>query len=191
MAYNISLISFFDILGFGNIVDTANDTSKVLKILEALKYEATPDKESASTFEMKFANFSDSVVRTTNILSESNREYQSGILFSELLILVHIQSTLIFEDVFVRGCVTVDKIYQDESYIFGPGLNRAYRLEKNIAIFPRIIIDPRVFMVWEQTPALKAGHHNLLQEKEYIRALLRESSDGVWFLDYLVLIFVE
>lgn len=185
--YNISIISFFDILGFRNIVDGTNDPDEVLRILETLKYQTIPSpEESALILEQKVSNFSDTVVRTTNIVSEINREYQLGILYNEFLDLIYIQYSLINDrDVFIRGSVTIDEIYQDSSYVFGSGLNRAYDLEKEVAIYPRIIIDHRVFSILEGTELLKASYRDLSTEKNYIKNIVRESDDGVWFLDYL------
>ena len=184
--YNTSIISFLDILGFEDIVNKAASPIEVFKILEKFKREAKHDEKLAKMYEQKFSNFSDTVVRTTHILSEENRQFQVGILFCELLHLIHIQSLLICEQgVFIRGCVTIGEICQEGSHIFGPGLNKAYHLEKEKAIYPRIIIDPHVFDLLEQSPLLRSCHHTLEMEKESIEELVREASDGIRFLDYL------
>lgn len=186
--YATSIISLFDVLGFRDIVENSGTADQVRQILETLIYQAKPHEELASMYEQNFTNLSDTIVRTTNILSKTNKEFQVGILFHELLDLIHVHFSLIGQGILVRGCVTVGEVYQDESFVFGPGFNRAHFLEKEVAVYPRIIIDPWVFAILDRTPGrflLKAGHHDLETEKGYIKKLLRESNDGVWFLDYL------
>ncbi len=189
--YNISIISFFDILGFTDIINKYRSPGQVIDILKTLEYQAKPNKKLASMYGLKLSNFSDTVVRTTNILSNLNRKHQVRILFHELMDLIRIQCKLIEGNVFIRGCVTLDEIYHDESYIFGPGLNRAYNLEKNTAVYPRIIVDPSIFNLFEERQFFCSTHHDWKTEKHKIKNIIRESSDGVWFLDYLKTVVTE
>lgn len=184
MKYDISIITFFDILGFGKYVEVTNP-KKVYNLLEIFKYNAKPDAELAQMYDQRYMNFSDTFVRTTNILSKTNKKHQIGILFHELLDLLHIQISLIAKKIIVRGSVTIGKIYLKDGTIFGPGLNRAYKLEKELAVYPRIIIDPNVFYILEKAPLIKASHHDVAMEQESIRELISQSSDGMWIIDYL------
>lgn len=43
----------------------------------------------------------------------------------------------------VRGSIIVDDLYIDETFIYGKALSEAYKLESEIANYPRIIINPR------------------------------------------------
>ena len=181
--YKKSIVTFFDILGFEKRVDKPGKPEELYAILNNFKHQSDPEMFGPSL--TKFTNFSDTTVRTTTITSKENRNYQVGILFHELLDLIYTQTRLINIGVFIRGGVVIGDIYHDRDIVFGPGLNEAYRLEKEIAIYPRIIIDPEVLKVAEREPLLKASHHDIPTEMEYLRGLVRESSDGVWFLDYL------
>ncbi|MBA7494119.1 hypothetical protein ES702_04692 [subsurface metagenome] len=188
--YHISLISFFDILGFKDVVDKSEDSNRVLQILETLRHQGKPDINLASMFEQKHSNISDTIVRTIDIYNQANKKHRVGILFHELLNLMHVQRSLIYQDIVIRGSITIGKVYHDGSYVFGPGFNRAYLLEKNIAIYPRIIIDRWILNFLEETHLkdllLRDGNnHFAITQKEYMKSLVRESSDGVWFLDYL------
>jgi hypothetical protein len=42
----------------------------------------------------------------------------------------------------LRGGITIGDIVHDDEVVFGPGLNRAYELESQVARMPRIILDP-------------------------------------------------
>lgn len=189
--YNTSIISFLDILGFGSIVDSTHSADEVFKILETFKYQAQPNKELAKEYELKFTNFSDTVIRTTPIFSETNKEFRSGILFHELLDLIHIQSELICDGIFIRGGVTIGKICQEGRHVFGPGLNKAYYLENEEASYPRIIVDRSVFDDWKNIPLLRSQFNDLPTEKQFIKSLVRECNDTILFLDYLNVMSVE
>jgi hypothetical protein len=67
------------------------------------------------------------------------------------------------------------------------GLNqsllRAYELESRVAVAPRVIIDPEVFLLLEKYPSLCG--HDVEEEMQYLRRLLRKDQDGVGFIDYL------
>lgn len=45
----------------------------------------------------------------------------------------------------LRGGITYGNLYHDRRYVFGSALQRAYKLESEIARYPRVIIDQSVF----------------------------------------------
>jgi hypothetical protein len=52
---------------------------------------------------------------------------------------------LISEGVFIRGGITIGElIHQDSGIIMGPALIDAYELEKNCAIYPRIVLSDKL-----------------------------------------------
>lgn len=93
--YDIAIITYFDILGFKNNVEQNHDPQKILEIMEKFRCSSTPDKEIAEMYEQKFINFSDCAVRITNILSEVNKTASAGLLFYELLDVLHLQFELV------------------------------------------------------------------------------------------------
>jgi hypothetical protein len=42
----------------------------------------------------------------------------------------------------LRGGVTVGDVVHEDEIVFGPGLNRAYYLERKIARYPRFVLAP-------------------------------------------------
>lgn len=81
--YSISIVTFIDILGFGQIVKTTSKPNEVASILNALRHASAIDKEDAKLYDKKFVNFSDTAIRTTNILSKANRQHRIGILMND------------------------------------------------------------------------------------------------------------
>lgn len=62
--YKTSLVSYFDILGFRNIVATAADPEDVSETLQVLAELSDPSEGIREMFGNTFTNFSDLVLRT-------------------------------------------------------------------------------------------------------------------------------
>lgn len=183
--YTVALITYLDILGFEAIVQTRS-ASHIKAILDELHQESKPDDETARLYSMRYFNFSDHVVRVTNLLARSNVKQPTGLLFHEILGIVHMQSQLLIKDVFISGSITVGEIYTGHGLIFGRGLNRAHELEGEVAKYPMIVIDPIALNIFATTPALKAGWHTHKEERDYLRSSIRrDRKDRVQFVDYL------
>src|SRR2546425_2642144 len=104
--YTIALITYLDILGFRSLVG-GRSASHIKAVLESLRRESKPDNELAQLYSMKYFNFSDHVVRVTDLLARSNVEAPTGLLFHEVLGIVHMQAHLAIDGVLIRGSITV------------------------------------------------------------------------------------
>jgi hypothetical protein len=184
--YTKSIVSYFDILGFRKIVRDSHDPEQVARKLRALARFSSPDNIMVETFGNTFTNFSDLILRTVPIRHDPKVKGDEGLLYWELLDLAYIQTDLIGQKVLIRGSVTVGDIFVEDRTIFGPALIRAYELEAQVAIAPRVIIDPVVFGLLDIYPALRG--HEPEQEMQYLCRVLKKDTDGVWFIDYLRII---
>lgn len=180
--YTKSLVSYFDILGFRKIVAELSP-DQVASKLQALARSSSPGSAIAETFGNTFTNFSDLVLRTVPVEPNSRLQGEEGLLYCELLELGFVQAELITDGVLLRGSITFGDIFIDDKTVFGPALIRAYELEDQVAIAPRVIVDPEVFPLLEQYPVLR--RHAVEDEMQYLCHLLKKDTDGVWFIDYL------
>ena len=64
-------------------------------------------------------------------------------------------------------------------------MNMAYGLESEFAVYPRIVIDPEVFVSHRKEPLLRNSIHDVATEHEYFKSLVRKDTDGIYFIDYL------
>ena len=133
---------------------------------------------------MRFSSFSDLIVRSIPVDSSANYQMPHGILFHELLDLIHIQINLLNRGVLIRGGVTVGYLYHDDTFVFGPALNEAYRLESEVAKFPRIVLTENTAEIIRDE-RYRNYIHDYFEEKAGIHELLREDEGGLFFLDYL------
>lgn len=185
-AYRDAIVTFFDILGYSELVLSGKDPDEVLKVLAETRYHSEVDDELQAMFESSFINFSDCIVRITPLDGPANKKgSRVGLLFHELLGLVHIQLELAALGIAIRGGVTAGQIYCDGKHVFGPALVQAYGLESQMAVHPRVVVDPALLHRFESDRALGASHHNLKMDRRYVYSLLREDADGIWFVDYI------
>jgi hypothetical protein len=133
--YEDRLLAFFDILGFRKLIDTTlNDAKKSVDILQVL---AGLD----SAFE-RFRSGDLSLTLFSDTICISYRMPPNFASFCFGLSLV--VTSLLSLGYLVRGSMVRGLLYHRGNVIFGPCLIRAYDLEQRVAIFPRIVIDPRL-----------------------------------------------
>lgn len=185
--YQKAIVTFIDILGFSDFVKQS-DADSINRVLDAVHKETSPlilDEDAEKDDHAEVISFSDSIVRIRRIETEKNQKYPMGLLFEELLSLVHAQGKLIDFNIIIRGGVSVGDIYISGGRVFGPGLIQAYELESKYALYPRIIIDPLLIQEHKSDKLLKAKWHSVEDELEIMGRLLRQGDDGMWFIDYV------
>jgi hypothetical protein len=188
--YAVALVTYLDILGFKKLIATrsAGDISRIIRVVkEAVqpvhfktKLRAIPDDQ--------YVNFSDLSVIATPL--EKTRSRPAVQLFSQLLHLVHAQSTLLFDEgIVIRGAVTIGEVVKSWGQLFGPAVIRAYELERDSAKYPRIIIDSRIFSAFHGIP--RVWHVDERTDKDSLRWLMSKDHDGWMFVDYLRAMYSE
>lgn len=183
-----TLTTFFDVLGFRDLV-SRKEPAFIESVLRKLRKESKPESDLAEMLEISTIAFSDSIVRSTHLLSESNLQFPSGLLFHEVWNLAWIQGLLVYEDgIFLRGALTGEMLYLDDGIVFGPALINAYDIESKVACYPRIIVDDVVLkLLYENPKLLGATHHDIDDEISYLNSVTRIDFDGQRFVDYLSL----
>src|SRR5258708_10156609 len=120
--YSDHVITFIDILGFKNLV--ANESAETIGAVLGRLQEMT----QSSDYERLVMGrgtiaFSDTIVRASALQTPSGDAARYGILFHELLNLVHAQINLILNHgVFLRGAVSFGKAFHEGTMIYVPGL---------------------------------------------------------------------
>ena len=178
--YEPHVITYLDILGFKDIVATKS-AGFVSRLIRIVQQRTRPSGWTVKVQGIRYQNFSDLCVIATPIRGHQQRYDSQGLFFLELLGLVHAQTALLEEEVFVRGGITIGPLVMSYNVLYGPGLVKAYQLEQT-AVYPRIVVDP---------DALKTvGNDSIFwvddreKEMEGIQGLLR-TEQGISYVDYL------
>jgi hypothetical protein len=135
--YEDRLLACLDILGFSErLLRSANDQKLARDILDFFV--------SLKALFVRFQSADFAVTLFSDTLCISSREPPNFASFCCGLSLI--VSSLLGLNYTVRGAVSRGPLYHKGDIIFGPCLVRAHNLENTLAIFPRIIIDPRIEM---------------------------------------------
>ncbi len=191
IAYEPCVVSFIDVLGFRSLINS-RPAAEIYDILTTLRRFTSPEEETPprSMDEVRVQSrafaylVSDAVVRARPY----NTTYQDGAFFWELYDLLHAQIGLVGNGVLIRAGVTVGEVYigiNGEGPVFGPGMVRAYEIESQEAIFPRIVIDDHAIEQHQNDPLLRSEDNTLEYEIEAVGRLLGTGEDGTRFIDYL------
>ena len=183
--YRRAIVTYLDILGFREIV-SSKSASEIAQILVTLKEISSDGNDAETVLEPGDAGsiaFSDAVVRVCPV----DAGHKTGAVYHELNSLAFAQAALAEEGVFLRGGVTIGDISFDPAarFIFGPALVRAYDLESNFAIYPRIVIDPSLIAAHSQEIALRGDGHTVEQDWKYVSEVIAKADDQLYFIDYL------
>ncbi len=188
MKYEQRIVAFLDILGFKSLLDETVDKDgndieeKINSVVSA--YKAIRDvwdldngsglAEYKKTDSKQVSIFSDSIVVSFKVEDPSQ-------VFYTLLEIKHVIMLLLSRKILCRGAVSIGKFIHTENYLFGPALVEAYTLESKAAMYPRVILDNTVV---EAGSKYSGMHHSATTEKEYVKSLLEQDSDGMYYVDY-------
>jgi hypothetical protein len=183
-SYRECVVTFFDMLGFSEMVRKAAP-EEILSHVRVFQDTGRVDDDLGEVLEARSFQFSDCIVRVTPIDSASNRETPGGLLFHEILHIVHAQMEMARRGVYVRGGVTVGNMYFSGSEMFGPAMLKAYALESKMAIYPRVVVDPLLVERMKTDPLLRKDTNSGDGESRFVKPLLLRDADGLWFVDFL------
>jgi hypothetical protein len=180
-------IAYLDVLGFSEIVnkkdnqmltDYYNQLFKAITIIEDRKKE------------IQFVVISDSTILVT--------EPDTDNLKSLLMAIQRLQAWLVYSNIWVRGAVTLGQVYynKEKSLVVGPGLIKAFNLEKN-ANYPRVIIDPILIPHVAANRKEFITKFNFNGESESVRKIIHTFSKNdiiekdLFFVSYLNYVAME
>ena len=179
-------VAFVDILGFKEIVENSinnidyqNKVSKVLEYIAKIRndtYQDTWAKNGEQLYDVSV--FSDSII----ISYPCDKRSSGDGLFYLLLDIIHLCFVLMQNGIYVRGGITVGNMIHNENIIWGPAVVKAYELEGQDAVYPRIIVDKQAI---ERGKELYKRWNPLDLNGHGLDDLVKLDDDGLYFLDYL------
>ena len=176
--YEDRVVFYFDILGFKNLVESninnGNDCSSIFDVFELINkfYQDEIDERFSATKEITF--FSDSII-ISFVANEPDQIFKT---ISDIQILL---VNLVLKGIVMRGAISYGKLHHSKKYIFGPAFNKVYKLETQIAIYPRIICDYSILDLSQKDETLISVLQNLEIFKEIVK---QDSYDKYMYIDY-------
>mgnify|MGYP001262162001 CR=1 FL=1 len=142
--YNDSYVAFLDVLGFKNMVKHSDDF-KLTKYFEEVEETLRELKGRSSKKDIGYIIISDSIILT--IKKAANADDNLEKLRQLCISVSKIQKRLALSNIWLRGAIATGNTYFDDNnnQIVGPAYIDAYLLEEELAKYPRVILDNRIF----------------------------------------------
>lgn len=180
MSYENRLTVYLDVLGFENYINNTvetcidpeqkiNDVKRFLKLLKYLTSEGHTDTSQTK----QITSFSDLIIISINSTEIDNFAF-------EILDIINVINNCILQGFLIRGAIVYGPLYHTKDQIFGPALNRSYKLERDIAKFPRVIIQ-------ESLVNDIVDHTKKLNDPIYLKfeEHVVYDEDGIYYIEYL------
>ena len=164
----LSVVAFIDVLGSSEAIRT--NANESLNAIHTAYDEAIIEFEknhSEYLCEPKVDIFSDNIILSIEVTEGTeNKAFLSIIFFGALL-----QMHMWINGLLVRGGISCGDFFSDEKMIWGNALLTAHALENQIAIYPRIILEPEMAEALQPTMSTAESH------------ILCKDFDGIYFVD--------
>lgn len=159
-------VAFLDILGFEEMVHhdcgkPASQSSYLPKLIRAHKRALECARRRAGA---KVTQFSDSIALAL--------PYSKTDFIGIVELVAELQRHLLDDFVLCRGGLSYGKHYSEDEFVFSHALIQAYRIERDRAVYPRVVVDDDLLDLVKPFEAARGP------------TLIREA-DGACFVDYL------
>lgn len=169
-------VTFIDLLGFKEAILKITNQKELNEVKKKV-ISIQNNLAKKGDYQIKTHSFSDCIVR--------ERSHFRGALFSEILSIGFGLGFILKDGHLVRGALTNGFHYSSKKILISPAFLRAYNLESREAIYPRVIIDPKMLAQYETRKDWGGDAHSHEEDKKYVYGLLRKDFDGYYFIDYL------
>jgi hypothetical protein len=187
--YSKHVIAFVDILGFAHLVEKMDRDPTLIDEIYAVLSRFHEEEISAGFGDWiregvaHVTAASDSIFFSIGIdewSKSGSRRDSAWACLSTLESVYWLQRYLLKRGVLTRGGVSFGSLLHHQNIIFGPALVRAYRLESQLALFPRVIVDPQVLGLIAVT-----AEERVIPFRDRLAAITKRDTDGLTFIDYL------
>lgn len=135
ICYDNRIVAFLDILGFRHLIlqhaDNAGWASDIFRKVQKAEYQLANQRHF-----VQISHFSDCICLSVPSSNESFL-YLSSVISGIATHFLHMGYPL-------RGGITEGLLYHSDGIVVGPALVKAYELENEIALYPRIIFNPEM-----------------------------------------------
>lgn len=191
--YERGIVTFIDILGFKSLLATRSP-EQIKEILGKLRHftkgfaneEAPPTRsDEMRLYSQAFSeSVSDAVVRVRTV----DTQIQDGGFGHELIDLMHAQVECVNAGILIRGGMTIGPVHVamgGQEPIFGSAMVRAYEIEENEAVYPRIMIDEKLINAYQMDISLWIDGGFDPDYAQMVENFIGVGDDGSFYLDYL------
>ena len=182
-----SVVAFLDILGFQHFLTEAIKRRRERKSLSKLQ---TAFDKSIHWLQPRHNSFLERDLYAVRMFTDNiligfpiDERGSEGPLGSTLFKVALFQLEMVLSGFFVRGALTIGNLYMGQ-IVYGKGLLEAYRIEKELARDPRIVLGKSAYADFAKHITYYGKPKTSPQYSEWLR-----DPDGQIFLNYLNIFF--
>lgn len=168
------VVGFIDILGSSKAIET--DAEGSLNVIHKA-YE-----DALSMFQKLFGDFylqpsvkifSDNIVVSVEY---KDNKFKRSAFFAVAMMSAIVQVEFLKRSWLTRGGISSGSFFLDNVMVWGSALVKSYQLESMVAIYPRVVIDPK--LIGELKLALP-------QTDTHCKTWIRQDKDGLFFIEFI------
>ena len=192
---SISMVGFFDILGFSAQVEKVKSEAELLKIagtVESIRKHfefRAKDKhirELHNILGKQVLAFSDCVVTAVSVQTEFvSNEGIFDTFGAQIVDMAYSQVQCIWDGYFLRGGVDIGYWYYEKGLVVSPALVAAYKEERDRAIYPVISISQRLYKLLRDEPGRKFYSKDADPFTDEFSSFKHPNGGIVHFINYL------
>jgi hypothetical protein len=192
---SISMVGFFDILGFSAKVEKVQSETELLGIagtVESIRKHfafRSKDKNVRELHQIlgkKVLAFSDCVVTAVSVQSEFVRHEGIFDTFgSQIVDIAYSQVRCIWDGYFLRGGIDIGYWYYDKGLLVSPALITAYKEERDRAIYPVISISKQLYKLLRDDPGRRVYSKDADPFTDEFSSFTHLDKGRVHFINYL------
>lgn len=171
---------WIDLLGTKNKIDNDKNDEYINLIYDlykqTLNFVEKVYKKVYKNIKIKYKIYSDNItvaIEQNDGDSVTEASYKKGIITD---FATYFQLVALEKEILTRGVITIGKLYINNVFICGKALNRAYELETETAIYPRIIYDSEIV--------------NYFLESNQLCENTNRDADGIFYIDIFKSMFI-
>lgn len=179
--YTNCYVAFLDILGYKEYTNKHEfeDIFGIFKIYDFMR-NSIKDTYIGPAFNigelsvLKFNCISDTIV--ISVPSSTKRSLEMLIFAVDMII----DNLIRNHNLFIRGSIVEGELYADRNnYLFGKALVEAYEYERNLALYPRIILMPKILEKFLNKKESSVENMKFLVSRDYIK------NDDLYIVNYV------
>ena len=192
---SISMVGFFDILGFSAKVEKVQTETELVELattVESIRKHfefRSKDKSTRETHIIlgkQVLAFSDCVVTAVSVQTDFVRSEGVYDTFgSQIVDMAYSQVQCIFDGYFLRGGVDIGYWYHRKGLLVSPALVGAYKEEQERALYPVISISPRLYRLLRDDPGRKFYSRDADPFTDEFSSFTHPDKGRVYFINYL------
>ena len=180
----LSFVSSLDILG--TQAHTAKQLQSTLELTARAIERAHTWTDNGAKSKTVARWFSDNLALADLVPATVGSGHAGESAVLHLMSIAGVQAELACDGLFSRGGVTIGPFFANESFVYGPALVEAYKLESTVATYPRVVVAPSFQRYSIEELKWMGG-----DDDDPIRTWLAVDRDGLVFVNYLAAIWNE